>query len=166
MAVIFWAVGGVVASAVLHDDHSVHSDYDNYSNHSDYSDYAERQRRVNADESSETSSLNDELVLINNILDKNAELEDIARRQAASLEEMLKRVAESLEATRKGMKFINEYENSFNIAVFGKVKAGKSYTGKFVMGNVIRDLGMRDSGLTQTRRQARYSFSVSAEWCG
>ena len=132
MAVIFWAVGGVVASAILHDDHSAHSDYDNYSNHSDYSDYAERQRRrlaslksdtesaarelssyksytvnpeldlyilktqtamrvdqsamdedarskiqrrLDADESSETSSLNRELVLINNILDKISHLE-------------------------------------------------------------------------------------------
>ena len=136
MAVIFWAVGGVVASAILHDDHSAHSDYDNYSNHSDYSDYAERQRRrlaslksdtesaarelssyksytvnpeldlyslrsetamrvsesamdedarskiqrrLDADESSETSSLNRELVLINNILDKISHIEKESR---------------------------------------------------------------------------------------
>ena len=45
MAVIFWAVGGVVASAVLHDDHSAYGDYDDYDNYSNYSDYAERQRR-------------------------------------------------------------------------------------------------------------------------
>ncbi len=45
MAVIFWAVGGVVASAILHDDHSAHSDYNNYGDHSDYSDAAERKRR-------------------------------------------------------------------------------------------------------------------------
>ncbi len=132
MAVIFWAVGGVVASAILHEDHSAYSDYDNYSNHSDYSDYAERQRRrlaalksetesaaselsthksqkvnpeldlyslktqtamrvdqsamdkdarakiqrrVDAAEVSETSNLNDELVVINNILDKISSLE-------------------------------------------------------------------------------------------
>ena len=76
---------------------------------------------------------------------KNPELEDISRKQTAGLEEMLQRVAASLEATRRGMKFINEYEDSFNIAVFGKVKAGKSYTGNFIMGNVIRDLGIATS---------------------
>lgn len=45
MAVIFWAVGGVVASAILHEDHSAHSDYDNYGDHVDYSDAAERKRK-------------------------------------------------------------------------------------------------------------------------
>lgn len=76
---------------------------------------------------------------------KNPELQEISQKQTAGLEEMLQRVAESLEATRRGMKFINEYEDSFNIAVFGKVKAGKSYTGNFIMGNVIRDLGIATS---------------------
>ena len=61
MAVIFWAVGGVVASAVLHDDHSDYDDYDNYSNHSDYSDYAERQRRRLASLQSDTESAAREL---------------------------------------------------------------------------------------------------------
>ena len=61
MAVIFWAVGGVVASAVLHDDHSAYGDYDNYSNHSDYSDYAERQRRRLASLQSDTESAAREL---------------------------------------------------------------------------------------------------------
>ena len=45
MAVIFWAVGGVVVAAASHGDHSAHSDYDNYGNYSNYSDAAERQRK-------------------------------------------------------------------------------------------------------------------------
>ena len=45
MAVIFWAVGVVVASAILHEDHSAHSDYNNYGDHVDYSDAAERKRK-------------------------------------------------------------------------------------------------------------------------
>ena len=45
MAVIFWAVGGVVVAAATHGDHSAHSDYDNYGNYSNYSDAAERQRK-------------------------------------------------------------------------------------------------------------------------
>lgn len=42
MAVIFWAVGGVVATAVMHEDHSAHSAYGDYDN---YSDAAERMRK-------------------------------------------------------------------------------------------------------------------------
>lgn len=61
MAVIFWAVGGVVASAVLHDDHSAHSDYDNYDNYSNYSDAAERQRKRLAAMKSDTESAAREL---------------------------------------------------------------------------------------------------------
>ena len=76
---------------------------------------------------------------------KNAELQAIMQRQLEALEHMLKSVAASLEAMQKGMKFIHEHEDSFNIAVFGKVKAGKSYTGNFIMGNVIRDFGVQTS---------------------
>ena len=61
MAVIFWAVGGVVASAVLHDDHSAYGDYDDYDNYSNYSDYAERQRRRLASIQSDTESAAREL---------------------------------------------------------------------------------------------------------
>ena len=76
---------------------------------------------------------------------KNTELQEITQMQLAELDNLLKVVAASLEATRKGMQFIHEYEDSFNIAVFGKVKAGKSYTGNFIMGNVIRDMGTATS---------------------
>lgn len=42
MAVIFWAVGGVIATAAMHEDHSAHSAYGDYDN---YSDAAERKRK-------------------------------------------------------------------------------------------------------------------------
>lgn len=45
----------------------------------------------------------------------------------------------------KGMEFIKKYEQSFNIAVFGKVKAGKSYLGNFIIGKMIHDLGIKTS---------------------
>ena len=61
MAVIFWAVGGVVASAVLHDDHSDYDNYDNYGNYSNYSDSAERQRKRLAALQSDTESAAREL---------------------------------------------------------------------------------------------------------
>ena len=61
MAVIFWAVGGVVASAVLHDDHSAYGDYGDYGDWSEYSDYAERQRRRLASLQSDTESAAREL---------------------------------------------------------------------------------------------------------
>ena len=76
---------------------------------------------------------------------KDSELQEIVHRQISELDILLKKVAASIEATRKGMQFIKEYEDSFNVAVFGKVKAGKSYTGNFIMGNVIRELGIHTS---------------------
>lgn len=74
--------------------------------------------------------------------------EDIQRMYSEfsdELQGLLSKVAQCIENTRKGMKFIADYEQSFNIAVFGKVKAGKSYLGNFIMGNAIRDLGKRTS---------------------
>ena len=38
---------------------------------------------------------------------------------------------------------VHDYEDMFKVVVFGKIKAGKSYTGNFIMGNVIRDMGVR-----------------------
>lgn len=40
------------------------------------------------------------------------------------------------EAT-KGIKFINDFERHFTVSVFGKVKAGKSYIGNFIMGHPL-----------------------------
>lgn len=76
---------------------------------------------------------------------RDAELQKMIDGQKKALAEMLTGVADSIERTRKGMKFIEEHEQSFNIAVFGKVKAGKSYIGNFIMGNIFRDRGLKTS---------------------
>ena len=70
------------------------------------------------------------------------EIMELYTRAVGSLNELLNQVAINMESTRKGMKFISDYEQSFNVVVFGKVKAGKSYLGNFIMGNVIRDAGI------------------------
>ena len=76
---------------------------------------------------------------------RDSGLRELSQKQIATLEEMLKTVGGKLEAVRRDMQFIKEYEDSFNIAVFGKVKAGKSYTGNFIMGNGLRDFGIHTS---------------------
>lgn len=77
--------------------------------------------------------------------DDNSGLKDIQDSQTETLRKMLEDVAAKMDATKKSMGFINSNKESFNIAVFGKVKAGKSYTGNFIMGNVIRDMGIQTS---------------------
>ncbi len=75
----------------------------------------------------------------------NPAVKDIQESQTETLREMLKDVGAKMDATRENMKFIVSNKESFNIAVFGKVKAGKSYTGNFIMGNVIRGMGIKTS---------------------
>ena len=76
---------------------------------------------------------------------RNADLQQIIHQQTSELENLLKVVEASLRATQEGMEFIKAHEDSFNIAVFGKVKSGKSYTGNFIMGNEFRDWGLHTS---------------------
>ncbi|KGN00181.1 hypothetical protein Z969_10045 [Clostridium novyi A str. 4570] len=45
----------------------------------------------------------------------------------------------------KGMTFIHDFERHFTVSVFGKVKAGKSYIGNFVMGKSLRKEGIASS---------------------
>lgn len=64
---------------------------------------------------------------------------------SGELGKMLEGVKASADKEWESIKFITKYEQSFNVAVFGKVKAGKSYLGNFIMGNVIRNLGIASS---------------------
>lgn len=87
---------------------------------------------------------------ITQILQQRIEVEDEELQKlfdgvTSELKRLLDNVTDSMEKTQKGMRFISEYEQSFNVAVFGKVKAGKSYLGNFIMGNSIRDLGIKTS---------------------
>ncbi len=45
----------------------------------------------------------------------------------------------------KGMTFIHDFEKHFTVSVFGKVKAGKSYLGNFIIGNSIKKAGVESS---------------------
>lgn len=45
----------------------------------------------------------------------------------------------------KGMTFIQDFEKHFTVSVFGKVKAGKSYLGNFIMGNSIKQASVKTS---------------------
>lgn len=86
-----------------------------------------------------------ESILNVKILVEDEDMQGLYNRASDELVKMLKGVTNSIENVQKGMKFITDYEQSFNVAVFGKVKAGKSYLGNFIMGNVIRDLGISSS---------------------
>ena len=87
---------------------------------------------------------------ISDIISQKIEIEDediqcLYDSCSQELRELLSEIALCMKSTKKGMKFITDYEQSFNVAVFGKVKAGKSYLGNFIMGNIIRDLGKMTS---------------------
>lgn len=86
-----------------------------------------------------------EAVTSRNVSVKDKEISAIQSKQIGELDIVLQKVSESINKTLDGMEFIRKHEQSFNIAVFGKVKAGKSYTGNFIMGNVIRDMHIQTS---------------------
>ncbi len=76
---------------------------------------------------------------------EDEELQRLCDDTKKNLQVLLTGVTEDMRKTQKGTEFIKKYEQSFNVAVFGKVKAGKSYLGNFIMGNEIRDLGIETS---------------------
>ena len=75
----------------------------------------------------------------------DASLKQLYENLQSSLGDLLTEVTSAMEKNRTGTKFIQDHEQSFNIAVFGKVKAGKSYLGNFIMGNQLRDMGLKTS---------------------
>lgn len=94
------------------------------------------------------SGFNDRMLTIigyNKIDTDDKEVQELYDNTLEELGRMLTCVVEKMDSTKNAMAFINEYEQSFNIAVFGKVNAGKSYLGNFVMGNKIRDMGIASS---------------------
>ena len=60
---------------------------------------------------------------------------------SATLSDVNRKIQEAV----KGMDFIQDFEKSFTVSVFGKVKAGKSYIGNLIMGHPLRKAGISSS---------------------
>lgn len=76
---------------------------------------------------------------------KDKSIQEIYDASTKVLKDTLDGLTKELEKARNGMQFIQDYENSLNVVVFGKVKAGKSYLGNLMMGNAIRKLPTKTS---------------------
>lgn len=76
---------------------------------------------------------------------KDKSIQEIYDASTKVLKDTLDGLTKELEKARNGMQFIQDYENSLNVVVFGKVKAGKSYLGNLMMGNAIRKLSTKTS---------------------
>lgn len=63
---------------------------------------------------------------------------EIFNQTSGNLFETIQTANSRLEEAVKGMAFIKDFEKRFTVSVFGKVKAGKSYIGNFVMGQPLR----------------------------
>lgn len=72
-------------------------------------------------------------------------IQEIYDASTKVLKDTLDGLTKELEEARSGMQFIQDNENSLNVVVFGKVKAGKSYLGNLMMGNAIRKLPTKTS---------------------
>lgn len=76
---------------------------------------------------------------------KDKSIQEIYDASTKVLKDTLDGLTKELEEARSGMQFIQDNENSLNVVVFGKVKAGKSYLGNLMMGNAIRKLPTKTS---------------------
>lgn len=76
---------------------------------------------------------------------RDSDITNIFDVSSESLVHTITEVNQKIREAVKGMEFIQDFEKHFTVAVFGKVKAGKSYIGNFVMGNGIKKLGLPSS---------------------
>lgn len=76
---------------------------------------------------------------------KDKSIQEIYDASTKVLKYTLDGLTKELEEARNGMQFIQDNEDSLNVVVFGKVKAGKSYLGNLMMGNAIRKLSTKTS---------------------
>ena len=76
---------------------------------------------------------------------KDKSIQEIYDASTKVLKDTLDGLTKELEEAKDGMQFIQDHEDSLNVVVFGKVKAGKSYLGNLMMGNAIRKLHTKTS---------------------
>ncbi len=72
-------------------------------------------------------------------------MREIFARTSESLFEAMSEANRRIGEAARGMTFIHDFEKHFTVSVFGKVKAGKSYIGNFVMGQPLRRAGIASS---------------------
>lgn len=70
---------------------------------------------------------------------------DVIESTAKLLQEKISQVDKDIKEGLSGMTFIEKFEKKFTVSVFGKVKAGKSYLGNFVMGQGLKKAGIKTS---------------------
>jgi len=84
--------------------------------------------------------------LNNKISDYSDEgISEIFRQTSNLMFKSIKENNNKISETVKGMTFIQDFEKRFTVSVFGKVKAGKSYIGNFIMGQPFRKFGINSS---------------------
>jgi len=76
---------------------------------------------------------------------KDNKLSDIFNSVSQSIDNGITTSTCEIKDTISGMEFIKEFEKTFTVAVFGKVKAGKSYIGNFIKGNIFKKLNIDTS---------------------
>ena len=80
---------------------------------------------------------------INERKDENMKL--IFTQTSQSMFDTISAANSRIKEAVKGMTFIQDFEKQFTVSVFGKVKAGKSYIGNFIMGQPIKKAGIKTS---------------------
>ena len=88
--------------------------------------------------------------IVNHLREQIAEsndenMQEIFQKTSQSLFDTIKDANAKIIEAMKGMTFIHDFEKHFTVSVFGKVKAGKSYIGNFVMGHPIRKAGIESA---------------------
>ncbi|MDY3972927.1 MAG: dynamin family protein [Clostridia bacterium] len=76
---------------------------------------------------------------------KNDKAEALFQEYKNTLEQIVSKNKERYVEYLNGTKFINKFEETFIVSVFGKVKSGKSYLGNYIMGNSFRSNGVKSA---------------------
>ena len=72
-------------------------------------------------------------------------MHEIFQQTSQSLLNTISKSNNNIKEAVKGITFIQDFEKRFTVSVFGKVKAGKSYLGNFIIGNSVKKAGISTS---------------------
>ena len=102
---------------------------------------AQRETEVEADIRTLEEKERSYLSSLNGAENQDEEIVQLFRDYSQSVTGTIAEANQKIREGINGMTFIQNFEKHFTVAVFGKVKAGKSYIGNFVMGNAIKKTG-------------------------